>query len=726
MNDVPHGGAGRNAAVSFGPIQPYGVEGSVDRIDFSNQWVGEVQPGRGWLDAVRGRRLVGIAAPKGTGKTQALRAWAARMFERHLDAQLTVLTHRIALGDRLAEDFGGAFYRDHMGKSSRGVARTAKCLVVSAQSLGKFADRVFEDNIVVIDEAKQVFRAVATPGEDNGIPRDKRNQILANVLAVIRRAKRTYLLDADLSAELTALIGELAGVPREDCLHVRNLYVPERGTAHELPTREALYEDLRSTASIGESCLAMSTSRAEAERVDQRLRSEGYRTLLITGTTRDGEAVKAFLADPNAEMSEVDVVIASPVIGTGVSLEGPDGSGPLFQHVFLDGVTNRMHIEDLLQMVARVRGNPDVHFHVPWPDTGTEKEPVPSPEQIAEFTERSWRGAGKKIAQQPNHVQDARAYAPDRFRQLLRLHGFLEHDRRVTLREARHEIVRRMGADGYTVVACERGEHTKDQKRARDAAFKNHREAKVSALAEVLSKPGGACSGEDGVQADKARWLLGMEKDEVLGEDQRHLAELALDHREDILNAELVATAEGFWRALAIDRTDHGYVRREESVFGETDEETGIAEALFTHEEHRQLVNRTVTPLDARYAMFRAKLITMLLAAAGTNPAEVFAGQYSFRSEDLAGAFLATARNYRLALKKYLDIDVNVKGEARPVSPMKTLLRRICVGAEKEKDGKQVVWIAVPHPALAEVLARRATRRDGRKTDPIGTKDRRA
>ena len=723
MKDVPPRGGDRKTSSAPSRLVPYPVEGSVDRLDFEDPWVLDLHPERGWPDAIRARRIVGIAASKGTGKTHAIETWAKKMLDGDPSFQLTVITHRIALGEQLAERFSAAFYRDHRSpRDAERTARTARCLVVSAQSLGKFRARRFDQGMLVVDEAKQVLRALVTPGQGNGIAPGNRRQILDNFLTAVRQSQRTYLLDADLSPQILDRIAALTDIPRTKCLFVRNHFVPERGAVVELPTREALFERLRDTARRSK-CLAMSTSKAEAERVDMRLKRAGVKTLLITAGTRATEGVQAFLKDPVDGARDVDVVISSPAIGTGYSLDTLDDSQPLFEFVFLDGLPNRMHVEDLLQMIARVRGDPTVLFYIPRPDEDEAKEPVPTEQEIVDYTFRTWLSTGGKIVAHPDHVQDPRAYALAFFQDLLSLNAFFEHDRLAVNRVARDEFVRRADADGYMVETCEPGRHTKEQKDRRRDAKDAHRDAQVDArTCGLAGEPG---EGDEGAaRAKRDREVLGRKSDEEFGEKDRPEVELLVDFGEDrILLAELVGSDDGRWRALGLDRAEHGYRRRVVDMESTEMDEEGLGEVLSTKDEYRQRHTLAITPLDARNAILRALLVVMMLKSAGTTPADVLAGRFSFDRDLLLAEFLPLARQYRLALKKHFDITVNPTGDARLVRAMKTLLRQICVTTEEERDGKRRVQVASPHPALQAILARRKAQRERPSTDPIGTND---
>ncbi len=79
------------------------------------------------------------------------------------------------------------------------------------------------------------------------------------------------------------------------------------------------------------------------------LRLPELRLLSITADNSTEDATQAFIVGINQQVSNYDILLASPSIGTGVSIDTP-----YFDRVYLYGEADVNTASDLLQQAARV------------------------------------------------------------------------------------------------------------------------------------------------------------------------------------------------------------------------------------------------------------------------------------------------------------------------------------------------------------------------------------
>ncbi|OKH30128.1 hypothetical protein NIES2119_31490 [[Phormidium ambiguum] IAM M-71] len=293
--------------------------------------------------------IVGIISPKATGKTKLIASQT-----RQLD-EFVSITHRIFLGRSLAPKLGYTWRTD----ADRGLGEwldpetgepTLK-LGTCAESLLAIDPNKFSEFDIVIDEAVQVIRSLLTSSTCN---QDGRRPILlARLTQLIRKARRVILADADLDDTTINYIKTLRG--EDSCYLVKNDYkLP--GYDVELfvsPDDSAIICHAVKLANEGKKLLIQTDSKS-ATKVLERMIKEGLKVpanniLTINSETSGDEQAQSYIKNLENEYQNYDVVIASPSMCTGVSIE---------MHWFDEvigvyyGVLNDA---DIAQALARVR-----------------------------------------------------------------------------------------------------------------------------------------------------------------------------------------------------------------------------------------------------------------------------------------------------------------------------------------------------------------------------------
>lgn len=259
---------------------------------------------------------------------------------------------------------------------------TARNVVVCLNSIHRIA--VTDDNnetvsfgLVILDEVEQLSRHLFnhTIGKHSG-------PIFDRLSTILQRAERIIIADADLAhtgwALVRAALGRDPDAYFDDELEVVNTYIdPSRVDAY-YDTKDqachAILEAIRRGEKVAVPCAFKRQGHAlatvakhyiDGERqrigddhvaVDNLIANAktirpGLRYLVVSSRTTGDKKVQAFLADPNAWLAAnpLDLLVYSPTLGTGVSIDVPfDRLIGLF-HAGLHTV------HDVMQMMGRVR-----------------------------------------------------------------------------------------------------------------------------------------------------------------------------------------------------------------------------------------------------------------------------------------------------------------------------------------------------------------------------------
>jgi len=297
--------------------------------------------------------IVALCSPKGTGKTK----WIAQQVEglgKVLSAGHRRSLQR-SLGERLKLDYIGDLDKVN-GEFISGSAYTLRVSFV-VDSLLAIDPEQFRGCDLVIDEVVQVIRHLlisSTCAKDG-----KRPALLARLRQLIRAARRIIVADADLDNATLHYLKDLRGEEQPIFL-IRNDYQTQgyAGRMLHCPDRTAITADLLEDITTLESEKMLfvatdskATSKALARTIDQVF--PGLRVLVINADTAGGETERAFIENPDAvlERGEFDIIICSPSLSTGVSIEAQG----IFAKVYgiFAGVSSTD--ADMAQALGRVR-----------------------------------------------------------------------------------------------------------------------------------------------------------------------------------------------------------------------------------------------------------------------------------------------------------------------------------------------------------------------------------
>jgi len=306
-------------------------------------------------------QLIGLLAPKGTGKTEWL-SQQVKQIIREGGRRILLLTHRIQLGSELCGRLG-IHYLDEKRGDDFGLWGYGLCIdSLHPKSRAKFKPSDWEGAWIIIDEVEQVIWHLL----NSSTCQSDRVSILRSLEEVLRIALSTggkvFLSDADLSDVSIDYIKSLIGFKIKTWIAV-NEWKPSQGWdvhSYDGNTPAQLVSDLMEHISQGgKPFVCTGGQKIQSSYSTQNLEALIKRHFPHLQILRiDSESVAdsnhpAFgcIEHLNEILPKYDVVIASPTLETGVSIECQH-----FTSVWgiLQG---HQPVNSACQILARVRAN---------------------------------------------------------------------------------------------------------------------------------------------------------------------------------------------------------------------------------------------------------------------------------------------------------------------------------------------------------------------------------
>jgi len=296
-----------------------------------------------YLDAaLPDKGLVIVKSPMGTGKTELL----TRILKQ-VPSCLS-LTHRVTLGRQAAERLDLLLYSDVDVR-----AQYARKIEITADSLYKVPTEHNRFHTVVIDEVEQVLSHVLY----SSTCREQRVSILQKLAYFIRSADRVIALQAEISDAAVDYLKALRGNDQPYIITNDYEVEPRLVAWYTQATPEALKEELLRNLEAGQRVIVPCYSKEEAKKVEEAIaiRCPNLKVQLVHGDNSGDEDVIAFVANINERVNQIDVLIYTPSMATGVSIDTPR-----FDAVFAIFGSAEIHASELMQMMGRYR------HHCPW------------------------------------------------------------------------------------------------------------------------------------------------------------------------------------------------------------------------------------------------------------------------------------------------------------------------------------------------------------------------
>jgi Domain of unknown function (DUF3854) len=302
--------------------------------------------------------ILAIASGKGTGKTKFI-AKAIASTENVLSAG-----HRVALMrnlcDRLRLDYRGDLDKTN-GRFINGAGYALR-IGFCVDSLLAIDPEQFKGCDLVVDEVVQVLRHLLT---SSTCAKDgKRPALLARFQELVRSARRVIVADADLDNASLRYLQDLRGNSesgiKAPVFLIQNDYQAEGYPVEfiECPTRSVIVKKLLLSVSKlqpGKVLLVVTDTKKASKLIAAQIQKQypHLRILVINSETSSCEAEREFITTPDIVLAreEYDVVIASPSMATGVSIESQGAIAEVY------GVFNGCSATDadMAQALDRVR-----------------------------------------------------------------------------------------------------------------------------------------------------------------------------------------------------------------------------------------------------------------------------------------------------------------------------------------------------------------------------------
>jgi hypothetical protein len=296
--------------------------------------------------------IVALMSAKGTGKTKAIAKLVAHT------PKLILLGHRVSLMRNLCQRLNVHYKADLDKAAGQFISDDGYTLRVGAcvDSLLAFDPNQFVGCDLVIDEVEQVLKHLICSKTCNS--NGKRPALLANFHWLLQVARRVIVADADLSDASLNYLQTLRANAQNPFL----IYNRHQGQGYpvqmlDAPSESAIINQIIADVNDGQKLFiptdSKTSSKAIARLIDkiQTLRPE-LNLLLINSETSSGTDEANFIRDPNTYAHRYDVVIATPSLTTGVSIEIEH-----FDKVYGIFYGTAYDDADAAQALARVRSN---------------------------------------------------------------------------------------------------------------------------------------------------------------------------------------------------------------------------------------------------------------------------------------------------------------------------------------------------------------------------------
>ncbi len=332
----------------------------------------------GQLLVPEGEKLIVLKAPKGTGKTEWLTHEVAKAHDQ--GRRVLIITHRIQLGEALCDRFGVDYVSEIRTSDTGGLLGYGVCVdSLHKDSQARFNPNDWSNDVIIIDECDQVFWHLLNSTTDVQKRRVSilRNfkQLVQNVLGSV--SGKIYLSSADVSDTDVKYILSLAGEYKVNPFVIVNNYQHYWGKCFNYSgsNPKSLIAALdKAIAKGGHHLLCCSAQKAKSkwgtQALEQRFRQKfpHLRILRIDSHSVLDPKHPAFecIAHLNEILTQYDLVIASPSLETGVSIDIKghfDGVWGIFQGV--------QPVDSVRQMLARLRETVDRHIWVSQYGMGT-------------------------------------------------------------------------------------------------------------------------------------------------------------------------------------------------------------------------------------------------------------------------------------------------------------------------------------------------------------------
>jgi hypothetical protein len=251
----------------------------------------------------------------GTGKTELIKRLSA-----HAQGRVLVITHRRALSKNLSERLDFENYQSYAGKTAKYIRQLDK-LVISLNSLWKLANNgavLPHYDMVFIDEVEQVLDHF----DSNTFRGNEAKKAYLVLRQLMTETHHCFGFDAHLGERSQAFFK--CFIP--DLLTVENTYTHDRGQLLIFQEKDALINQALTLIQADEGLVVVPiSSKAKAAALAQLVKDTAptKRVMVISSENSYDADIQDFIKNINQRLSDYDVLIYTPSLGTGVDITVP-------------------------------------------------------------------------------------------------------------------------------------------------------------------------------------------------------------------------------------------------------------------------------------------------------------------------------------------------------------------------------------------------------------------
>lgn len=297
--------------------------------------------------------VIVLRAPMGAGKTRHV----GKPFIAHAIAQgdrPLAICHRVSLVHDMAAALGITHYGEIDQHTAHDPAVKGLATCLPSITLRAHAPIVVAARYVFIDEISQVLRFLASTSHCRTREADAQ-AVYARLVELVRRADCVMVADAGMDRRTVEFLEHCRPGERFRIIDMdpkREGIEADYYTGASAPVR-VMGEVLAELAAGGRAWIA-TESKTRAKTLGAYLEAQGYNVLTLHADNAGQPAQRTFLADPEGQSRQYDAIVASPIIGSGVSIEHRD-TGAWFTLGAYVGGGHRVTPADAAQALRRVR-----------------------------------------------------------------------------------------------------------------------------------------------------------------------------------------------------------------------------------------------------------------------------------------------------------------------------------------------------------------------------------
>ena len=276
-------------------------------------------------------RVIGLCSPKGTGKTEWLAKIAAGATRR--GQRVIIICHREQLAIALANRFGVDYRTEVKTSMTQGALGYALCIdSLHPNANPPFNPDEWQGALVIIDEVEQVFWHLL----NSNTCQSNRVAIIESfkqlLLTAVGTGGKVYLADADLAPIALDYVRSLIGFPVKTWVVDNQYHRPQKRQLITYSGHDPrqLISALRTAIERGEKPLVHTTGQ-KARSFWGSINLESYLSKLFPqlkilridseSVAEPGHSAYGCMGNLNAILPLYDIVICSPVVETGVSID---------------------------------------------------------------------------------------------------------------------------------------------------------------------------------------------------------------------------------------------------------------------------------------------------------------------------------------------------------------------------------------------------------------------